>query len=96
MRFPAGADAVDTLEQKANSRLAQANAHRELSSNLAHDDAWNPHSQRPHISDPLVPMSGWMANSSVSHPSRQDSSTGRISTTGCARVRIWAASTSAS
>ena len=39
MRFPAGADAVDTFEQKGNSRLAQANAHRELSSSLAHDDA---------------------------------------------------------
>ncbi len=49
-----------------------------------------------HQRSSLVPMSGWMANSSVSHPSRQDSSTGRISTTGCARVRIWAASTSAS
>jgi NAD(P)-dependent dehydrogenase (short-subunit alcohol dehydrogenase family) len=39
LRFPAGADAVDTFEQKANSLLAQANAHRELSSSLAHDDA---------------------------------------------------------
>jgi NAD(P)-dependent dehydrogenase (short-subunit alcohol dehydrogenase family) len=39
LRFPAGSDAVDTFEQKANSLLAQANAHRELSSSLAHDDA---------------------------------------------------------
>jgi NAD(P)-dependent dehydrogenase (short-subunit alcohol dehydrogenase family) len=38
LRFPAGADAVATFEQKANSLLAQANAHRELSSSLAHDD----------------------------------------------------------
>ena len=39
LRFPAGADAVDTFEQKANSLLAQADAHRGLSSSLAHDDA---------------------------------------------------------
>ena len=39
LRFPAGADAVDTFEEKANSLLAQANAHRELSSSLAHDEA---------------------------------------------------------
>jgi NAD(P)-dependent dehydrogenase (short-subunit alcohol dehydrogenase family) len=39
LRFPAGADAVATFEQKANTLLAQANAHRELSSSLAHDDA---------------------------------------------------------
>jgi NAD(P)-dependent dehydrogenase (short-subunit alcohol dehydrogenase family) len=37
-RFAAGADAVQTLETKANTLLAQANAHRELSSALAHDD----------------------------------------------------------
>ncbi len=39
LRFPAGADAVVTFEQKANSLLSQANAHRELSSSLSHDDA---------------------------------------------------------
>jgi NAD(P)-dependent dehydrogenase (short-subunit alcohol dehydrogenase family) len=38
VRFPAGADAVDTLEQKANSLLAQAAAYRELSSSLAYED----------------------------------------------------------
>jgi hypothetical protein len=32
-------DAVATVEQKANTLLAQADAHRELSSSLAHDDA---------------------------------------------------------
>jgi len=39
VRFAAGADAVATVEQKAKDLLAQVNAHRELSSNLAHDDA---------------------------------------------------------
>ncbi len=39
LRFPAGADAVATFEQKANSLIAQADAHRDLSSSLAHDDA---------------------------------------------------------
>jgi NAD(P)-dependent dehydrogenase (short-subunit alcohol dehydrogenase family) len=39
MRFAAGADAVATFEQKANQLLAQAEAHRELSTSLAHDDA---------------------------------------------------------
>ena len=38
-RFVAGADAIATVEQKANDLLAQADAYRELSSNLAHDDA---------------------------------------------------------
>lgn len=38
LRFPAGADAVATFEQQANGLLAQANAHRELSSSLAHDN----------------------------------------------------------
>ena len=38
LRFPAGADAVATLEQKAKCLLSQADAYRELSSNLAHDD----------------------------------------------------------
>ena len=37
--FPAGADAVHTFEAKANTLLAQAQAHRELSASLAHDDA---------------------------------------------------------
>jgi DNA-binding ferritin-like protein len=39
LRFVAGADAIATIEQKAKDLLAQADAHRELSSNLAHDDA---------------------------------------------------------
>jgi NAD(P)-dependent dehydrogenase (short-subunit alcohol dehydrogenase family) len=39
VRFAAGADAVATFETKARTLLAQADAHRELSSNLAHDDA---------------------------------------------------------
>jgi hypothetical protein len=39
VRFAAGGDAVATFEQKANDLLAQADAHRELSTNLAHDDA---------------------------------------------------------
>ena len=39
LRWVAGADAVDTIEQKANDMLAQAGAHRELSSSLALDQA---------------------------------------------------------
>jgi NAD(P)-dependent dehydrogenase (short-subunit alcohol dehydrogenase family) len=38
-RFAAGADAVATFEQKATELLAQADAHRELSTSLAHADA---------------------------------------------------------
>jgi NAD(P)-dependent dehydrogenase (short-subunit alcohol dehydrogenase family) len=38
-RWVAGADAVATVERKAKDLLAQVDAHRELSSNLAHDDA---------------------------------------------------------
>jgi NAD(P)-dependent dehydrogenase (short-subunit alcohol dehydrogenase family) len=38
-RWAAGADAVEALERKANDLLAQADAHRGLSSSLAHDDA---------------------------------------------------------
>jgi NAD(P)-dependent dehydrogenase (short-subunit alcohol dehydrogenase family) len=38
-RFAAGADAVQTFETKANMLLAQADANRNLSSSLAHDDA---------------------------------------------------------
>ena len=37
-RFAAGADAVQTFEAKANTLLAQAQAHRELSASLALDD----------------------------------------------------------
>jgi len=37
-RFAAGADAVQTLEAKANTLQAQAQAHRELSTSLAYDD----------------------------------------------------------
>jgi len=39
LRWVAGADAVATAEQKARNLLAQVEAHRELSSSLAHDDA---------------------------------------------------------
>jgi NAD(P)-dependent dehydrogenase (short-subunit alcohol dehydrogenase family) len=39
LRWPAGADAVEAVEQKARALLAQANAHRKLSSSLGHDDA---------------------------------------------------------
>jgi NAD(P)-dependent dehydrogenase (short-subunit alcohol dehydrogenase family) len=39
LRFAAGADAIATVEQKAKDLLAQADAYRDLSSNLAHDDA---------------------------------------------------------
>jgi NAD(P)-dependent dehydrogenase (short-subunit alcohol dehydrogenase family) len=38
IRFAAGADAVQTFETKANTLLAQAQAHRELSTSLAYDD----------------------------------------------------------
>jgi NAD(P)-dependent dehydrogenase (short-subunit alcohol dehydrogenase family) len=37
-RWVAGADAVATVEQKANDLLAQADAYRELSSSLAYSD----------------------------------------------------------
>ena len=39
LRFPAGADAVTTFADRAKLLLEQANANRELSSNLSHDDA---------------------------------------------------------
>jgi NAD(P)-dependent dehydrogenase (short-subunit alcohol dehydrogenase family) len=39
LRWVAGADAIAAVEQKAKDLLAQVDAHRELSSNLAHDDA---------------------------------------------------------
>ena len=39
LRFPAGADAVTTFENRAKLLLEQADAHRELSSNLAYDNA---------------------------------------------------------
>ena len=38
LRWAAGADAIAAFEQKANLLLAQADAHRDLSSSLAHDD----------------------------------------------------------
>jgi NAD(P)-dependent dehydrogenase (short-subunit alcohol dehydrogenase family) len=38
LRFVAGADAIATVEQKAKTLLAQADAYRELSGNLALDD----------------------------------------------------------
>ena len=39
LRWVAGADAVAAVEQKARDLLAQVDAHRELSTTLAHDDA---------------------------------------------------------
>jgi hypothetical protein len=39
LRWPAGADAVEAFEQKARALLAQADAHRKLSSSLGHDNA---------------------------------------------------------
>jgi NAD(P)-dependent dehydrogenase (short-subunit alcohol dehydrogenase family) len=39
LRFAAGADAVELFEAKAQTLLAQANAHRELSSSLGIDEA---------------------------------------------------------
>ena len=39
LRFVVGANAVATVEQKAKALLAQAGAYRDLSGNLAHDDA---------------------------------------------------------
>jgi NAD(P)-dependent dehydrogenase (short-subunit alcohol dehydrogenase family) len=39
LRFVAGADAVETVEQKARELLAQVDAYRELSSSLAVDEA---------------------------------------------------------
>ena len=39
LRWAAGADAVAAFEQKAQQLLAQADAHRDLSNSLAHDDA---------------------------------------------------------
>ena len=38
-RFAAGADAVGVFEAKADTLRAQADAHRELSGSLAHDNA---------------------------------------------------------
>jgi NAD(P)-dependent dehydrogenase (short-subunit alcohol dehydrogenase family) len=39
LRWVAGEDAVEDVEQKARLLLAQVDAHRELSTSLAHDDA---------------------------------------------------------
>ncbi len=38
LRWVAGADAVATVEHKARTLLAQVDAHRKLSSSLAHED----------------------------------------------------------
>jgi NAD(P)-dependent dehydrogenase (short-subunit alcohol dehydrogenase family) len=38
LRFPAGADAINTFKNRAKLLLEQADAHRDLSSNLAYDD----------------------------------------------------------
>ncbi|QYN37872.1 SDR family oxidoreductase [Pseudonocardia sp. DSM 110487] len=39
LRWVAGADAVEAVEQKAERLIAEVDAHRALSSSLAHDDA---------------------------------------------------------
>jgi NAD(P)-dependent dehydrogenase (short-subunit alcohol dehydrogenase family) len=39
LRWPAGADAIGTFEQKAESLVADADANRDLSSHLSYDDA---------------------------------------------------------
>ena len=39
LRWAAGADAVEALEQKARTLLSQADAYRELSISLSHDDS---------------------------------------------------------
>jgi NAD(P)-dependent dehydrogenase (short-subunit alcohol dehydrogenase family) len=39
LRWVAGQDAVEAVDGKARLLLAQVDAHRELSTNLAHDDA---------------------------------------------------------
>ena len=39
LRWVAGEDAVEQIEEKARLLLAQVDAHRELSTSLAHDDA---------------------------------------------------------
>ncbi len=39
LRFVAGSDAVAAVEQKARDLLAQVDVHRQLSTNLAHDNA---------------------------------------------------------
>jgi NAD(P)-dependent dehydrogenase (short-subunit alcohol dehydrogenase family) len=39
LRWPAGADAVETFEKKGQNLIEQANAHRDLSSSLGIDDA---------------------------------------------------------
>jgi NAD(P)-dependent dehydrogenase (short-subunit alcohol dehydrogenase family) len=39
LRWAAGEDAVEAVEQKARLLLSQVDAHRELSTSLAHDDA---------------------------------------------------------
>jgi NAD(P)-dependent dehydrogenase (short-subunit alcohol dehydrogenase family) len=38
VRWVAGADAVETVEQKGRDLIAQADAYRDVSSSLAHDD----------------------------------------------------------
>jgi hypothetical protein len=39
LRYPAGTDAAAAVEQKAQTLLAQADAYRDMSANLAYDDA---------------------------------------------------------
>jgi hypothetical protein len=41
VRWVAGADAVADVEQNAENPLTQVDAHRDLSSSLAHHDAWD-------------------------------------------------------
>ncbi len=54
VRFAAGADAVGVFERKTQTLLDQANAHRDLSSGLGHDDADpRPSPRRPGMSAPV-------------------------------------------
>ena len=56
VRWVAGADAVAGVEQKAKDLLAQVDAHRDLSSRLAHDGAVAPPlPPDPPAKDPAAP-----------------------------------------
>src|SRR3989442_4336537 len=60
-RFAAGTDAVQTFETKANTLLAQAQAHRELSTSLGSDDA-SPRMLPPAATEKLTSRSTRRAN----------------------------------
>jgi len=62
LRWIAGSDAVAAVEQKAHELLAQADAHRKLSSHLDHEDvgvppAWTPESCSPGFHPPRLDRS---------------------------------------